>query len=85
MFIRLTLKPLAKVWMGNADERFSAFGDGLSLEIDHAVFGHDIHDIGARRGHNVARREVEHNPAATVAPLVISGGRQINDLPPFEA
>src|SRR5580700_835522 len=60
--------------MGESDERFGAFGDGLSLEIDHAIFGDDIHDVGARGGHDVALREVEHDPAAALAALVIGGG-----------
>jgi hypothetical protein len=54
VLIRLTLQPITKVRMGDSDERFGAFGDGLSLEIDHAIFGDDIHDVGARRGHDIA-------------------------------
>jgi hypothetical protein len=40
-----------------------------SLEIDQAIFGDDVRDVGAWRDHDIALRKVEHNPAAALAAL----------------
>ena len=60
--------------MGDGDEGFGALGNGFSLQVDDAVFGDDVHHVGARRGDDVAGREVKHDAAAALALLAIRGG-----------
>src|SRR4030095_1613347 len=71
VLVRLAFETLAKVRMRDADERPGAFGDRLPLQIDHPVLGDDEHDVGARRGHDVALRQAQHDPAAALAALVV--------------
>src|SRR5712672_4119020 len=71
-------RPDARVLRGSPDARCRSalwhVRRRISLEIDEAVFRDDIHHVGARRGHDVAVSEAQHNPAAAGPALVIGGG-----------
>ena len=73
MLIGLSLKILAEIRVSNRDERLSTLGDRFSFQVDHAVFGDDIHNGGAWRRDDVAWRQVEHDSAAALAMLAIGG------------
>ena len=74
VLVRLAFETLAKVRMRDADQRLGAFGDGLPLQIDHPVLGDDEHDVRAGCGHDVALSQVQHDPAAALAALVVGRG-----------
>src|SRR6266581_1065303 len=40
---------LAEVGMGEGNHRRGPLGHGFALQIDHSVFGDDVHDVRARR------------------------------------
>src|SRR5882724_11771497 len=66
MFIGLALEALAKVRMRDGDQGKCALRHRLSLQVDHPEFRHDVHDVGTRRGDDVARGEFEDDAAATL-------------------
>ena len=71
MLVGLLLKLRTEIRMCDGDERFCALRDRLSLQVDHAVFRDDVHHVGARRGDDVAGRQVQYDAAAGRAPLAI--------------
>ena len=73
VLVRLAFEGFTEVRMGDGDQRHGALRHSLSFEVDHAIFGHNIHHVGAWRRDNVAGRQVEHDPAARLAPFVKSG------------
>ena len=73
MLVGVALEAVAKIRVRNCYQCHGAFRHGLSLEICHAVFSHNVHDVGARRGDDVARRQLEHDAAAAFAPFVVGG------------
>src|SRR5882672_10663777 len=73
MFIGLALEALAKVRMRDGDQGKCALRHRLSLQVGHPEFRHDVHDVGTRRGDDVARGEFEDDAAATLASLLVRG------------
>src|SRR5258707_3331600 len=70
----VALELRAEVGVGDGDQRDRALGQRLALEIDDAVLGHDVHDVGTRRGDDVAGRQAGDDPAlAHAVPLVGRG------------
>src|SRR5262245_57707816 len=78
VLVRLTFEIIAKVRMRDANQRLGAFGDRLPLQIDHPVLGDDEHDVGTGCGHDIAWRQVQHDPAAALAALVV-GRREADE------
>src|SRR6266516_3566590 len=68
---RLALELLAEVGMRQRDERLHALGNGLPLEVHDPVLRDDVHDVGARRGHDVARRQRADDAALPLAALLV--------------
>src|SRR5688500_1120800 len=71
VLVRLPLQLLLEVRMRDPDEGLDALRDRLPFQVDHPVLGDHVHDVGARRRYDVPRRQVEDDPAATIAPLVV--------------
>src|SRR5206468_9847641 len=68
---RLPLELLAEIRVREGDERPGALGDRLSLEIHDPVLRDDVHDVGARRGDDVARRQRADDAALPLAALLV--------------
>src|SRR5262245_49865123 len=73
MLVGLAFEALTEVGMRDPDERLSALSDRFPSQIHDAVLGDDVHDVGAWRGNDVARRQIQHDAAAALAALVVSG------------
>src|SRR5689334_5807174 len=74
----LAFEVLAEVGVREADHRLRPLGDRLALEVDAAVLGDDVHRVGPRRRDDVAGRELEDDPAAAIAALVV-GRREADE------
>src|SRR5580765_2657393 len=83
VLVRLAFETLAKVRMRDADQCLGAFGDGLPLQIDHPILGHDEHDVRSRCRHDVALSQVQHDPATALAALVVGRGEADERLAAF--
>lgn len=77
MFADLALQPLAKIWMGNGNERLGTLRDRFGLEIHYCVLGNDIHHVGSWRRNDVSGREFKDD-SALANPLLFVGGRKAN-------
>src|SRR6185436_10775876 len=71
VLVGFALQRFAEVRMRDADQGLGALGHRLALQVRQAVLGDDEHDIRARRGHDVARRQPEDDSASPLAALVI--------------
>ena len=80
VLVGFALQGLTEVRMRDADQGLGTLGDRLALQVGQSVLGDDEHDIGARRGHDIARRQPEDDPASPLAAFVI-GRREADERP----
>ena len=71
LLARLALERLAEVGVRDRDERLRPLRDRLALQVDEAELGHDVHDVGTRRRHDVAGRQRGHDAAAPHAASLV--------------
>src|SRR5262245_32459109 len=71
MLVRLPLEAFLEVRMRDANQALRTLRDRFSLQVDHSILRDDEHHVGPWRGDDVARCEVQHDPAAALATLRI--------------
>jgi len=85
MFIGLAFEGPREVGVRDGDQGQCTLRHGLSLQVDHPEFRHDVHDVGARRGDDRCPGRSKTIRLRRSPRLSYVDDRQMKDLPPLEA
>ena len=67
MFAGFALQGFAKVGVRKRNHGVGPFGNRLALQIHNSKLRDDVHHVGARRCHDIARGQLQHYAALSQA------------------